>query len=60
MAQCCGEEMYKDCNGNERCEQCQPPCPCCYDGGMDNEEEEEEAFWLTCLDEVDARYKKKS
>jgi len=29
----CGEEHYKDCNGNPRCEQCDEPCPCCYDGG---------------------------
>jgi len=46
MPYCCGEEMYQDCNGRPRCEQCQPPCPCCYDGGMDDKEEEEEAYWL--------------
>jgi hypothetical protein len=31
----CGEEMYQDCNGQPRCEECDPPCPCCYDGGME-------------------------
>ncbi len=29
----CGMEHYKDCNGNNRCEECDEPCPCCYDGG---------------------------
>jgi hypothetical protein len=29
----CGEELDKDCNGNPRCAVCDPPCPCCNDGG---------------------------
>ncbi len=28
----CGEEMDTDCNGNERCPNCDDPCPCCSDG----------------------------
>jgi len=32
---CCGEEKYKDCRGNYRCQMCEAPCPCCDDGGMD-------------------------
>ena len=32
----CGSEMDKDCQGNERCEMCDGPCLCCYDGGMDD------------------------
>ncbi len=28
----CGNELDKDCNGNERCDVCDPPCPCCSDG----------------------------
>lgn len=31
----CGEAMYNDCMGDPRCEQCDPPCPHCYDGGME-------------------------
>jgi hypothetical protein len=31
---CCGEEKYKDCNGNYRCQMCEKPCSCCDDGGM--------------------------
>lgn len=39
----CGEELYKDCFGKMRCETCDPPCPGCDDGGMgdDNDDEEE-------------------
>lgn len=29
----CGEMLDQDCNGQERCPDCDPPCPCCYDGG---------------------------
>jgi len=29
----CGLTNDKDCNGNPRCECCDPPCLCCYDGG---------------------------
>src|ERR1039457_5192936 len=29
----CGEPLYHDCNGNLRCESCDPPCPLCDDGG---------------------------
>jgi hypothetical protein len=29
----CGEELYQDCQGQSRCEQCDPPCPHCDDGG---------------------------
>jgi hypothetical protein len=29
----CGEELDQDCQGNTRCPQCDPPCPCCHDGG---------------------------
>lgn len=29
----CGESRYSDCHGLYRCESCDPPCPCCYDGG---------------------------
>jgi hypothetical protein len=29
----CGEPIYRDCNGDARCEECDPPCPCCDDGG---------------------------
>lgn len=35
MSKCekCGEEMYQDCFGRPRCENCDPPCPGCFDGG---------------------------
>lgn len=29
----CGEEFDRDCNGNDRCPECDGPCPCCFDGG---------------------------
>jgi hypothetical protein len=36
MPKCeCGLEMDTDCNGNQRCEDCDGPCLCCFDGGMD-------------------------
>lgn len=43
----CGEVLGRDCYGNERCPVCDPPCPCCDDGGWcgnddwcDNDDEE--------------------
>ncbi len=38
----CGEEMDKDCYGEPRCPACDPPCPACYDGGMDDEDDDED------------------
>lgn len=32
----CGSEIHNDCFGNPRCEDCDPPCPGCYDGGGPN------------------------
>jgi hypothetical protein len=29
----CGADMYSDCMGQQRCENCDPPCPHCNDGG---------------------------
>ena len=45
----CGNEMDQDCNGNPRCDVCDPPCPCCTDGGMsifddDDEDNLEDSF----------------
>lgn len=34
----CGETLDYDCNGRPRCPDCDGPCPCCYDGGMDAQE----------------------
>lgn len=31
----CQAEMFQDCSGRMRCEECDPPCPGCYDGGME-------------------------
>jgi hypothetical protein len=31
----CGSELDKDCQGEMRCPECDPPCPSCSDGGMD-------------------------
>jgi hypothetical protein len=30
----CGSELDKDCQGEMRCPECDPPCPSCSDGGM--------------------------
>lgn len=38
----CDEVMDYDCNGEPRCEICEGPCPSCYDGGMDEDECEDE------------------
>lgn len=29
----CDSEMFQDCHGRDRCEECDPPCPYCDDGG---------------------------
>jgi hypothetical protein len=31
----CGEELDTDCQGRQRCPNCDGPCPDCSDGGMD-------------------------
>ncbi len=31
----CGGMLYHDCHGEVRCEECDPPCPHCDDGGSD-------------------------
>jgi len=31
----CGEANDIDCWGEDRCPNCDPPCPGCYDGGID-------------------------
>jgi hypothetical protein len=36
----CGNELDQDCNGNARCDVCDPPCPCCSDGSIFDEEED--------------------
>ncbi len=35
----CGEPWDRDCMGNRRCPVCDPPCPCCYDGGGPDDDE---------------------
>ncbi len=40
----CGAEKDKDCFGRERCDECDGPCPGCFDGGgpgADDDDEEE-------------------
>lgn len=33
------ETMDTDCNGNPRCEVCDPPCPCCAQPGYPDDDE---------------------
>jgi hypothetical protein len=46
----CGEEFSLDCYGNARCEICDPPCPCCDDGGFGFDEDDEEVEVEDCND----------
>ncbi len=38
----CGEEFDQDCDGNDRCPVCDPPCPRCFDGGWPGYDERED------------------
>lgn len=37
----CGDEYDQGCDGRRRCPSCDPPCPCCYDGGGPELDEDE-------------------
>lgn len=36
----CGEELDKDCNGNDRCPDCDGPCSCCSDQSAESEDDD--------------------
>lgn len=51
----CGAETYTCCFGGHRCEECDPPCPGCYDGGMDahSDDDDEDNEGTDCEGEDD-------
>jgi len=37
----CVDELYQDCNGRLRCENCDLTCPACYSGNVEQEDDQD-------------------